>query len=95
MYMDSYLQEGEILLAQKQDLNQAVSLLEEYNRQAKNPADIHYFWGIWSLAKAYRTIGNLPAYQREVTRIKKQNYQQNKEFTLQFERAIKRDNITQ
>jgi hypothetical protein len=93
MYMDSYLQEGEILLLQKQQLEKSVALLQEYNRQANNPADVHYFWGIWSLAKAYKATNDLNAYKREIERIRAQDYKQNKAFAKAFEQAMKREKI--
>ncbi|HEY0893254.1 MAG TPA: hypothetical protein VGE32_09370, partial [Cellvibrio sp.] len=54
---DSLLQLGEILLAEKQDIQRSIELMEEYKQKNNNPHDQHYFWSSWSLAQAYRANG--------------------------------------
>jgi hypothetical protein len=89
MYRDSYLQHGELLMIDSHPVEHAIALLETYNEQALNPKDVHYFWGIWSLAKAYKANGDLEKYQQQVDRIKAQDYQRNKAFAKEFNVELK------
>lgn len=89
MYRDSYLQHGELLLIENHPVEQAIALLETYNEQALNPKDMHYFWGVWSLAKAYKANDEPEKYQQQVARIKAMDYQKNKAFAKEFDAALK------
>lgn len=82
---DSLLQRGEILMIDNRDIPQAIKLIEEYKQNNKNPGDPHYFWSTWSLAKAYKSSGNLTKYEELVAKIESEDYESNKEFTKQFE----------
>lgn len=89
MFRDAYLQHGELLMLEKQPLVQAIALLERYQEQSSNPNDIHYFWGLWSLAKAYQANNELEKYQQQVAQITAQDYQKNKDFAREFDAALK------
>ncbi|MFC3114675.1 tetratricopeptide repeat protein [Cellvibrio fontiphilus] len=86
---DSLLQLGEIILAEKQDVNASIALIEEYKRKNTDPQDQHYFWSTWSLAKAYKAKGNTEKYTQLVQQIQAEDYQANAEFAKRFEAGIK------
>jgi len=86
---DSLLQLGEILLAEKQDIQRSIELMEEYKQKNNNPHDQHYFWSSWSLAQAYKTSGNEDKYAQLVKQIQTEDYKKNPEFAKRFEAGIK------
>jgi hypothetical protein len=86
---DSLLQLGEIILAEKQDVNASIALIEEYKRKNTDPQDQHYFWSTWSLAKAYKAKGDTEKYTQLVQKIQAEDYQANAEFAKRFEAGIK------
>jgi tetratricopeptide (TPR) repeat protein len=86
---DSLLQLGEILLAQKQDIQRSIELMEEYKQKNNNPHDQHYFWSSWSLAQAYKANGNQDKYAQLVKHIQTEDYKKNPEFAKRFEAGIK------
>jgi len=82
---DSLLQQGEILMIDNRDVAQAIKLIEEYKQKNKNSGDPHYFWSTWSLAKAHKSAGNHSKYDELVAQIESEDYEDNKEFSKQFE----------
>lgn len=86
---DSLLQLGEIILAEKQDVNASIALIEEYKRKNTDPQDQHYFWSTWSLAKSYKAKGDTEKYTQLVQQIQAEDYQTNAEFAKRFEAGIK------
>lgn len=88
---DSNLQIGETYLLRKQDPQLAIDKILIYQNEMKNPKDVHYLWGFWSLAKAYKAANQMQEYQQVVKQIKKLDYKKNKEFKRDFEAGIKRD----
>lgn len=86
---DSLLQLGEILLAEKQDIQRSIKLMEEYKQKNSNPYDQHYFWSSWSLAQAYKANGNEDKYLQLVKQIQTEDYKKNPEFAKRFEAGIK------
>jgi len=86
---DSLLQAGEILLAQQQDIERSIALLEEYKSKNSNPHDQHYFWSTWSLAQAYKANGNKDKYLQLVNQIQAEDYKKNTDFAKRFDAGIK------
>lgn len=86
---DSLLQLGEILLAEKQDIQRSIELMQEYKQKNNNPHDQHYFWSSWSLAQAYKANGNQDKYAQLVKQIQTEDYKKNPEFAKRFEAGIK------
>lgn len=86
---DSLLQLGEILLAEQQDIQRSIELMEEYKQKNNNPYDQHYFWSSWSLAQAYKANGNEAKYAQLVKQIQTEDYAKNPEFAKRFEAGIK------
>lgn len=86
---DSLLQLGEILLAQKQDIQRSIELMEQYKQKNSNPHDQHYFWSTWSLAQAYKANGNDDKYAFLVKQIQAEDYKKNADFAKRFETGIK------
>lgn len=86
---DSLLQLGEILLAEQQDIQRSIELMEEYKQKNNNPHDQHYFWSSWSLAQAYKANGNDDKYAQLVKHIQTEDYKKNPEFAKRFEAGIK------
>lgn len=86
---DSLLQLGEILLAEKQDIQRSIELMEQYKQKNSNPHDQHYFWSTWSLAQAYKANGNESQYALLVKQIQTEDYEKNAEFAKRFEAGIK------
>lgn len=86
---DAHLQLGEILLAEGGDLERSIELIERYKDSNSNAGDAHYFWSSWSLAKAYRASGDNKKYQELVRAIQSQDYERDKFFAKEFERAVK------
>jgi hypothetical protein len=87
---DSNLQIGETYLLLKKDPQLAIDKLLIYQNEMKDPRDKHYFWGLWSLAKAYKAANKMQEYQQLVKQIKKQDYKKDKKFKREFEAGIKR-----
>lgn len=85
---DSYLQLGEIYLAEGKNANKGVELIEKYKQKNNKPQDIHYFWSTWSLAKGYKAIGQQDKYETLVKQIKSENYKKNGAFAKEFEAYI-------
>ena len=88
--IDSNLQIGETYLLLKKDPQLAIDKLLIYQNEMKNPQDKHYFWGLWSLAKAYKTANKMKEYQQLVKQIKKLVYKKDIKFKREFETGIKR-----
>jgi len=86
---DSLLQAGEILLAQQQNIERSIALLEEYKSKNSNPHDQHYFWSTWSLAQAYKANGNKDKYLQLVNQIQAEDYKKNTDFAKRFDAGIK------
>lgn len=84
---DSLLQLGEIAIMEK-DFGTGIELIEQYQLKNKNPNDPHYFWASWSLAKAYKSVGNTEKYTLLVNKIKSEDYQKDKAFSKEFEANI-------
>jgi tetratricopeptide (TPR) repeat protein len=87
--VDSNLQLGEALLLSNQP-EKAIEKLLIYQNEMKDPKDVHYLWGLWSLAKAYKKANQMQEYQALVKQIKKLDYKKNKVFKREFESGIKR-----
>jgi tetratricopeptide (TPR) repeat protein len=85
---DSYLQLGEIFLAEGKDNNQGIRLIEEYKKKNNNPNDIHYFWSTWSLAKGYKALGQSAKYDELVKSIKSMDYKKDTAFAKEFDKNI-------
>lgn len=86
---DSLLQLGEILLAEKQDIQRSIELMEQYKQKNSNPHDRHYFWSTWSLAQAYKANGNEDKYTLLVKHIQAEDYKKNADFAKRFDASIK------
>lgn len=85
---DSYLQLGEVFLAEGKDTNEGIRLIEEYKKKNNDPNDVHYFWSTWSLAKGYKSIGQAPKYAELVKIIKSMHYKKNQAFAKEFDASI-------
>lgn len=84
---DSLLQLGEIAIMEN-DFDKGIEFIERYQSRNKNPKDPHYFWASWSLAKAYKSVGNTEKYALLVNKIKSEGYQKDKAFSKEFEANI-------
>lgn len=84
---DSLLQLGEIAIVEG-DFTKGIELIEKYQSKNQNPHDDHYFWASWSLAKAYKAIGNVEKYELLINQIKSQDYRKDKAFAKEFEANI-------
>ena len=86
--IDSNLQLGEAFLLSNHP-DKAIEKLLIYQNEMRDPKDMHYFWGLWSLAKAYKAANDMDNYQKMVKRIKSENYKENPFFKKEFEAGIK------
>lgn len=84
---DSLLQLGEIAIMEG-EFGKGIELIGQYQAKNKNPNDPHYFWASWSLAKAYKSLGDTKEYESLVKRIKSEDYKKDKDFSKDFEANI-------
>lgn len=86
---DSLFQIGDIYLEIGQNIKRSIEYLESYVQHNTDPYDKNFFWGRWSLAKAYHANNQVNEYQMMVAEIKKYPYQKSESFTEHFENGLK------
>lgn len=85
---DSLFQLGDILIDEGKEVEAGIELIERYKQRNSNKDDYHYFWSTWSLAKAYKSIGNMDKYNELVNQIKSEDYDKKEDFAKVFDESI-------